>query len=39
MGQNLRPSRLTHRQRDLIWLVAAGVLAFVVAFLAIGRTP
>ena len=36
MGQNLRPSRLTHGQRDLLWLVAAGVIAFVLALVATG---
>jgi hypothetical protein len=39
MGQNLRPSRLTHRQRDLLWLVAGGAIAFVIALVATGLRP
>ena len=36
MVQNLRPSRLTRRQRDMLWMVAAGAIAFVVALVAMG---
>ena len=35
----LRPSRLTHRQRDLLWMLVAAVIAVVVVLVASGLRP
>ncbi len=37
MSQNLRRSRLTHGQRDLLRMALAGAITFVVALVATGR--